>query len=120
MQPVRRAEFLRGTMTMSTLIEQIEAMRIRMNELAAEEPGFVRSLGDALADADERHLDEVRSVAAAYGTKRGIMAKALQMLAGRVCALYRPRRPLTTFEDTADLAMRGADWRRAAANIQEV
>ena len=37
---------------MTTLIEQIEEMRVRMNELAAGEQELVRALGDALSHAE--------------------------------------------------------------------
>ena len=39
---------------MSTLIEQIEAMRIRMNELATEEHELVRTLGEELSGCLKR------------------------------------------------------------------
>ena len=86
---------------MSTLIEQIDAMRIRMNELATEEHGLVRTLGEALAGVDQRLLEEVRNVAAAHDARRGAMLRELQMLAGRMGALHRPRQPVAALEDAA-------------------
>ena len=75
---------------MTTLIEQIEQMRLRMNQLATEEHGLVRSLGDALASADQRLLDEVRSVSASHEARRREIMRELQALAGRMCALHKP------------------------------
>ena len=112
---------------MSTLIEQIEAMRIRMNELAGAEPEFVRTLGEVLAGADQQMVEEVGSVAAAHQVRRSAILRVLQKLAGRMFALYWPRGPFVAMEDSfqeeptrARPAMRGGDWRRAASNIQEL
>jgi hypothetical protein len=113
---------------MTTLIEQIEAMRIRMNELATEEHRLVRTLGDALAGADQRLLEDVRGVAAAHEARRGEVLKELQMLAARLFVLPRPREPSAELENVVQLeepshevepVVHRGDWRRAAANIQE-
>jgi hypothetical protein len=82
----------------TTLAEQIEQMRIRMNQLAAEEYGLVRTLGDALASADRRLLEEVRGVAAAHEARRGAISRELQALAARMCALHRPQEPRAPLE----------------------
>jgi hypothetical protein len=76
---------------MATLIEQIEAMRIRMNELAATEPEFVRTLGEVLASADQQLVQEVGSVAAAHELSRSAIIRALQKLAERMFALCWPQ-----------------------------
>ena len=39
---------------MTTLLEQIDAMRVRMNELGTQEHGLVETLGEALAAVDQR------------------------------------------------------------------
>jgi hypothetical protein len=74
----------------TTLTEQIEAMRLRMNQLATEEHGLIRTLGDALTSADQRLLEEVRGVAAAHEARRGAILRELEALAGRMCILHRP------------------------------
>ena len=113
---------------MTTLIEQIEEMRVRMNELAAGEQELVRALGDALSHADRKLLQDVRGVAEEHEVRRGAILKELQSLAARMGALPRPRRPFAALEEAAvDLpshespqaALRGGDWRQAAANIRE-
>jgi hypothetical protein len=111
----------------TTLIEQIEEMRIRMNELAAGEQDLVRALGDALNRADQKLLQDVRLVAEEHEARRGVILKELQSLATRMGALPRPRRPFAAIEETPlDLtqeppqpALRGGDWRQAAANIRD-
>lgn len=113
---------------MTTLIEQIEEMRIRMNELAAGEQDLVRALGDALSHADQKLLQDVRGVAEEHEARRGAILKELQTLAARMGALPRPRRPFAALEEAPlDLpaheppqpALRGGDWRQAAANIRD-
>ena len=112
---------------MTTLIQQIEEMRIRMNELAAKEQGLVRVLGDALARADKALLQDVRSIAAEHEVRRGAILNELQMLAARMCALHKPREPFAAIEEappppsleTQTPVVRGANWRQAAANIQD-
>lgn len=112
---------------MTTLIEQIEEMRLRMNELASSEQGLVRALGDALSRADQRLLQDVRSLSVEHEVRRGAILKELQSLAARMGAL--PRRPFAALEEAPlDVSSReapqqpalgGADWRKAAANIQD-
>ena len=113
---------------MTTLIEQIEEMRIRMNELAAGEQDLVRALGDALSHADQKLLQDVRGVAEEHEARRGAILKELQTLAARMGALPRPRRPFAALEEAPlDLpaheppqpALCGGDWRQAAANIRD-
>jgi hypothetical protein len=72
---------------MTTLIQQIEEMRIRMNGLATKEQGLVRALADALARADQTLLQDVRSVAADHEVRRGAILNELQNLAARLGAL---------------------------------
>ena len=112
---------------MTTLIQQIEEMRFRMNELAAKEQGLVRVLGDALARADQALLQDVRSIAAEHEVRRGAILNELQLLAARMCALHKPREPFAAIEEappppspeTQTSVVRGANWRQAAANIQD-
>lgn len=110
---------------MTTLIEQIEEMRQRMNELAGSEQGLVRALGDALSRADQRLLQDVRSLAVEHEVRRGAILKELQGLAARMGALPRPRGTFAALEEAPldvsaqETTRGGADWRKAAANIQD-
>jgi hypothetical protein len=112
---------------MTTLIQQIEEMRIRMNDLATNEQGLVRALGDSLTLADQTLLQEVRCVAAQHEARRGAILNELQTLAARMCTLHEPQEPVGAIEEAVSLTsqktqtpvVRGVDWRIAAANIQE-
>jgi hypothetical protein len=112
---------------MTNLIEQIEEMRVRMNELAAGEQDLVRALGDALSRADQKLLQDVRLVAQEHEARRSVILQELQTLAARMGALPRPRAPFAVLEEQArDVpacepaqVFRRGDWREAAANIQE-
>jgi hypothetical protein len=116
---------------MTTLIQQIEEMRVRMNELASSEHGLVRALGDALSRADQKLLQEVRNLTTEHEVRRGEILNELQNLASRMGALPRPRRPVVpaleevpidvavAMQEPTQPALRGGDWRRATANIQE-
>lgn len=114
---------------MTSLIEQIEEMRVRMNELATGEQDLVRALGEALNRADQKLLQDVRVVAQEHEARRGVILKELQGLAQRMGALPRPRAPFAVLEEPVhDLptqeapppqVFRRGDWREAAANIQE-
>jgi hypothetical protein len=112
---------------MTNLIEQIEAMRTRMNELAAEDQRLTSTLGDALASVDQRLLEGVRRLAAEHEARRGAILQELQTLAGRLFVLPRPREQVAALEEapqeeatreTGQIVRRG-DWRQAAATIQE-
>jgi|GEM_PF-1627765 len=126
-------------MTTLTLAQQIEEMRIRMNQLAGNEQELVRALGEALSRADQKLLEDVRSLATEHEMRRGAILKELQSLAARMGALPRPRQPFAAIEEaTAEAAnpvpasavppptplaaqpvgARG-DWRQAAANIRD-
>jgi len=113
---------------MTTLTQQIEALRLRMNQLASGEQELVRALGDALSRADQKLLQDVRSVALEHEVRRGAILNELQSLAQRMGTLPRPRGPFAALEETPlDLQSReaapptagGGDWRKAAANIQD-
>jgi type II secretory pathway component HofQ len=134
---------------MTNLIQQIEEMRTRMNELAAGEQELVRALGEALSRTDQKLLEDVRTAAADHEARRGAILTELQSLAARMGALPRPREPYAALTEAPQRAVRlgGADgalprpeepydaltaaalelpklarrgdWRQAAANIED-
>ena len=118
---------------MTSLIEQIEEMRVRMNELATGEQDLVRALGEALGRADQKLLQDVRAVAQEHEQRRGVILKELQGLAQRMGALPRPRAPFAVLEEPVQElpaqeappqqppahVFRRGDWREAAANIHD-
>jgi hypothetical protein len=96
---------------MTSLIQQIEQMRTRMNELAAGEQDLVRALGEALSRTDQKLLEDVRSVAADHEARRGAILNELQSLAARMGALPKPLEPYAALTEAPQRAVRlgGAD-----------
>ena len=115
---------------MTTLLQQIEEMRVHVNDLANAEQGLVKALGDALNRADQKLLHDVRSVAAEHELRRGAILKELQSLASNIGLLPAPRESVTMLESSPrevpafpiqeeQQAIRRGDWRQAANNIQD-
>jgi hypothetical protein len=117
----------------TTLVEQIEEMRVRMNQLARREQELVKALGQALNRADTKLLQEVRNVALEHELRREGILLELQSLAARMGALPMPRASYGSLEnaplETAPLdlpayephqpAPRTGDWRQATANLRD-
>ena len=127
----------------TTLVEQIEEMRVRMNQLARREQDLVR--------ADTKLLQDVRNVSLEHELRREGVLRELQSLATRMGALPMPREPYASLENAPlDLPNyeasqpapyearqpapyegrqpspyegrqppRTGDWRQAAANLRE-
>ncbi len=115
---------------MTTLLQQIEDMRVHVNDLANAEQGLVKALGDALNRADQKLLHDVRSVAAEHELRRGTILKELQSLASNIGLLPAPRESMAMLESAPrevpafpvqeeQHAIRRGDWRQAANNIQD-
>ena len=116
---------------MTTLLQQIEEMRVHVNDLANAEQGLVKALGDALNRADQKLLHDVRSVAAEHELRRGAILKELQSLAANIGLLPAPRESVAVLENAPrelpafplheeePQALRRGDWRQAANNIQD-
>jgi hypothetical protein len=118
---------------MTTLTEQIETLRLSMQEVASNEERLVRSLGDTLNIADERLLDRVRTVTVEHGARRSLILHELQMLASRMGAFphTQARNDNAILEDDAaepdffDLppanrpVIARGDWRLAASKIRQ-
>lgn len=111
----------------TSLVEQIEEMRVRMNQLARREQELVRALGQALNRADQKLMQDVRNVALEHEVRREGILRELQSLAQRMGALPMPRAPyslenapldLPNYE-TAQPAPRTGDWRQATANLRD-
>jgi hypothetical protein len=63
------------------LIEQLEQMRVRMNDVARREHEMAAELDAAVRSMDEQLLRNVRSIAAAHEARRATILNELQMLA---------------------------------------
>jgi hypothetical protein len=117
---------------MTSLAQELEEMRVRMNELAKNEQGLIAALGDALSRADHKLLDDVRNLSAEHEARRGAILRELQSLAARLGALPKPGdlfSPLSggygreipahdPFASHMHQAPRG-DWRRQSVSIQD-
>jgi len=71
----------------SRLTEQLEQMRVRMNEVARREHEMAAELNAAVRSMDEQLLHEVRSITAAHEARRATILNELQMLAARLDGL---------------------------------
>ena len=112
----------------TSLIEQIEEMRIRMHEQARSEQDLVNALGLALKRADEKLLDAVRGVALEHELRREGIMKELHALAARMGTLPASQLPGGSLEDTrltlgnykARLPIHSVgDWRHATTNLPD-
>src|SRR5262249_44874675 len=73
--------------TMTDLVQQLEHMRMRMNQQAQHESNLVAELSDALRATDHQLLQDVRTLAAEHDARRATILCELQMLAARLNAL---------------------------------
>lgn len=116
---------------MTTLLQQIEEMRVQVNELASGEQHLVNALGDALNRADHKLLHDVRNVTAEHEIRRGMILKELQTLAMSIGAFPEQKEPIAALEEAPrnlsafatshieDQIVGRGDWRQAANNIQD-
>lgn len=116
---------------MTSLAQELEEMRLRMNDLAKNEQGLITALGDALSRADHKLLDDVRNLSAEHEARRGAILRELQSLAARLGALPKPGDlfsplggPMGRELPHSDMGMHGhsqsrSDWRRQSVSIQD-
>lgn len=90
-------------MKMKTLDQEIEEMRLRMNDWVKSEVSLVTILDHALTDADNKLLDDVRNLASEHEARRAAIMKELQALASRLGALPTSRDPFAPINDAAPL-----------------
>jgi hypothetical protein len=88
---------------MKTLAQEIEEMRLRMNDWAKSEVGLVTTLDHALTDADNKLLDDVRNLASQHEARRAAILFELQGLASRHGALPTSRDPFAPINYAAPL-----------------
>jgi hypothetical protein len=69
---------------MTTLVQQIEQMRSRVEEIAKNDERVVTALADALNRADEKLLNDVLELTEEHEVRRGAILKELQALARRL------------------------------------
>jgi hypothetical protein len=116
---------------MSKMIQLVDEMRTRLNEVTEREQALVRALGEALTRVDHRLLQDVRSITSDHEARRGAILSELQGLAARIGAFPAGRepvaqlnhaeptaKPLAAANDRPPMFGRG-DWRKAASNIED-
>src|SRR5205085_8876831 len=121
----------RGT-CMSKMIELVEEMRARLNQITDTEQALVRAIGAALSRVDNKLLQDVRNITTDHESRRGAILHELQTLASRIGAFpgvrepvpglpfnEPPARPIAAANGNQNPITRG-DWRQAANNIEEV
>jgi hypothetical protein len=120
---------------MSKMIQLVEEMRARLNQIADTEQQLVRALSEALSRVDQKLLQDVRDIASEHESRRGAILHELQGLASRIGAFPPAREavPGIEYDEQAHIhatrhiaAANGnqrpfqrGDWRQAANNIED-
>jgi hypothetical protein len=127
---IREHNTKRGS-PMTTLVQQIEEMCFKVNELTSGEHKLLNALSDALTRSDYQLVHDVRAVAGEHERRRGLILQELQALAICIGTLPGQRDPVAALEETPDdpfplaslygedQGISGADWRQAASNIED-
>jgi hypothetical protein len=115
---------------MTDLVQQLEHMRMRMNQQAQHESNLVAELSDALRATDHQLLQDVRTLAAEHDARRATILCELQMLAARLNALPHeqegnalpnpPRGMLSsTMPANGPPSGNPGDWEQRSAHIRD-
>lgn len=112
---------------MTKLMQHIEEMRARLNEIASNEHLLVKALADALNRLDQQLLREVRNVATEHEVRREAILGELHSLAAGIGMFHAPlHAPAAPAELPAYMPPQGhqqtiapGDWRQAASNIED-
>lgn len=112
---------------MTKLLQHIEEMRARLNQIANDEQSLVKALGDALDRLDQQLLHDVRQVASEHEARRDAILGELQSLASGIGMFRAPLAPPGSGDEIptyvqhhdAQQAIAPGDWRRATSNIED-
>jgi hypothetical protein len=117
---------------MSKMMELVEQMLARVNQITDAEQALVRALGDALSRVDRKVLQDVRNITTDHESRRGAILHELQTLASRIGAFPVPREEVPELDYADPVARhvaetnsdyppraRGGNWRQAANNIDD-
>ena len=116
---------------MTKMIQLVEEMRARLNQITDTEQALVRALGEALSRVDQKLLQDVRTITTDHESRRGVILHELQSLASRI-GTFPPAReqvpglefgnpvakPVAAVNGSRTPLSRG-DWRQAANNIED-
>jgi hypothetical protein len=110
---------------MTKLLQHIDEMRTRLNDLGGDEKTLVRALDDALNRLDEQLLNDVRSIATEHEARREAILAELQSLAAGI-GMFRPplegpsdEPPSYVTSHAHQASIAPGDWRQAASNIED-
>jgi hypothetical protein len=119
---------------------QIEQMQQQLESMAAREKVLMAALSEALADADRRLLDDVRSISQEHEARRSHIFSEMQLLADRIGTFPTPAKPVASVAyQSVELAAvaaptaanaadgdasrveppKGGDWRKATEKIAQ-
>ena len=71
---------------MSKMLQLVEEMHVRLNEISTSEQALLRALRDALNRVDDKLMQDVRHISAEHETRRRAVLGELQDLATRIGA----------------------------------
>jgi hypothetical protein len=109
------------------LLQQIDEMRARLNDISGDEKTLVKALGDALNRLDQQLLHDVRHIATEHEVRREAILAELQSLAAGI-GMFRPPLEAPAASDEAPSyvsshahhqSIAPGDWRQAASNIED-
>jgi hypothetical protein len=83
---------------MTKMMQLVEEMRARLDQISDTEQTLVRALGDALSRVDQKLLQDVRSISIEHEARRGAILLELQTLASRIGAFPTAREPMAGIE----------------------
>lgn len=78
---------------MSKMLQLVEQMQARLNEISASEQALLRGLRDALNRVDDKLMQDVRTISAEHENRRRAVLDELQGLASRLGAFPAAREP---------------------------
>jgi len=112
---------------MMKLLQHIEDMRSRLDEIGSEEQALVKALGEALNRLDDQLLRDVRTIATQHEVRRETIFSELQELAAGIGMfqglLYgspaREELPSYAPSHGDRQAIAPGDWRQATSNIED-
>jgi hypothetical protein len=109
------------------LLQQIDEMRGKLNDISGDEKTLVKALGDALNRLDQQLLHDVRNIATDHEARREAILAELQSLAAGI-GMFRPPLEGPAASDEAPSyvsapahhqSLAPGDWRQAASNIED-
>ncbi len=87
---------------MSKMLQIVEEMHVRLNEISTSEQALLRALRDALNRVDDKLLQDVRNITVEHESRRRVVLGELHGLAARIGSLPAPRESAPELAYTAN------------------